>query len=220
MKTSAGRGARGEQFPFRPVDVEQRYGDAAYLYGTEPNEFLRASLPLLPSGAAMCLAEGEGRNAVFLAESGYAVSCVDLAEAGVRKTHQLAQQRGVEVAASVGDLAVFDLGHQRWDLVVSIFAHMPPEVRRDLHQRVVASLRPGGMFLLEAYTPDQLAHGTGGPASADLTMTLAQLREELAPLEFVHGVEVEREVREGSGHTGLGAVVQVIARKRPPDDAD
>ena len=163
---------------------------------------------------------GEGRNAVFLAESGYAVSCVDLAEAGVRKTRQLARQGGVEVAAFVGDLAVFDLGHQRWDLVVSIFAHMPLGVRRDLHQRVVASLRPAGMLLLEAYTPDQLAHGTGGPASAHLTMTLAQLREELAPLEFVHGVEVEREVREGSGHTGLGAVVQVIARKRPANAAD
>jgi len=76
------------------------------------------------------------------------------------------------------------------------------------------------MFLLEAYTPDQLAHGTGGPASADLTMTLAQLREEVAPLEMLHGVEVEREVREGSGHSGLGAVVQVIARKRPLAAAD
>jgi hypothetical protein len=205
--------------PSRPM-WEQRYGGAAYFYGTEPNDFLRASLPQLPAGEALCLAEGEGRNAVFLAESGYAVSCVDLAEAGVRKTRLLAQQKGVDVAAFVGDLAVFDLGHERWDLVVSIFAHMPPAVRRDLHARVVSSLRPGGMFLLEAYTPDQLAHGTGGPASADLTMTLAQLREEVAPLEMLHGVEVEREVREGSGHSGLGAVVQVIARKRPLAAAD
>ena len=192
---------------------ERRYAGGVYFYGTEPNDFLRASLPGLPGGDALCLAEGEGRNAVFLAQAGYAVSSVDLAEAGVRKTRRLAQRNGVNVAAVVGDLSVFELGQARWDLIVSIFAHMPSAVRRDVHARVVPSLRPGGVFLLEAYTPAQIGRRTGGPSSADLTMTLAQLRDELAPLEMLHGVELEREVREGSGHTGPGAVVQVIARK-------
>ena len=192
---------------------EQRFAGEPYFYGTEPNEFLRASLPTLPRGAAMCLAEGEGRNAVFLAESGYQVSSVDLTQAGVDKTKRLAEERGVGVDAVVGDLADFDLGYERWDLVVSIFAHVPADVRRSIHRRVVDSLKPGGALLLEAYTPDQVGRGTGGPQDSELTMTLDSLREELAPLIFTHAEELDRDVLEGTGHTGYGAVVQVIARK-------
>jgi 2-polyprenyl-3-methyl-5-hydroxy-6-metoxy-1,4-benzoquinol methylase len=192
---------------------EQRYSVDTYIYGTEPNEFLRANVSLLPAGVALCLAEGEGRNAVFLAESGWEVHSVDLTDAGVAKTRRLAEQRGVQVQAAVGDLAVYDIGTDRWDLVVSIFAHMPPSVRRDLHHRVVAALKPAGMLLLEAYTPDQIGRGTGGPASAEMTMTIELLRNELAGLEFIHAEELERDIVEGAGHTGTGAVVQVIARK-------
>ena len=192
---------------------EQRFAGETYLYGTEPNEFLRVSLPALPKGAALCLAEGEGRNAVFLAESGYQVSSVDLTKSGVDKTKRLAEERGVKVNAVVGDLTDFDLGQERWDLVVSIFAHVPPDLRRSLHRRVVDSLKSGGVLLLEAYTPDQMGRGTGGPPVVELTMTLDSLREELAPLEFVHAEELDRDVLEGTGHTGHGAVVQVIARK-------
>ena len=192
---------------------EQRYSADTYIYGTEPNDFLRDSVTTIPPGIALCLAEGEGRNAVFLAESGFDVHSVDLTEAGVAKTLRLAAQRSVDVHAVAGDLAVFDIGTERWDLIVSIFAHMPPNVRRDLHRRVVAALKPGGMFVLEAYTPSQIGRGTGGPASAEMTMTLDSLRDELAGLEFIHTEELDRDVTEGAGHTGIGAVVQVIARK-------
>jgi hypothetical protein len=98
-------------------------------------------------------------------------------------------------------------------VIVSIFAHMPPLVRRDLHHRVVVALKPGGMFLLEAYTPQQVGRGTGGPSTPELTMTIDALRVELAGLELLHAEELEREVVEGPGHTGSAAVVQVIARK-------
>lgn len=192
---------------------EQRYGIEAYLFGTEPNEFLRSSLPGLPGGTVLCLAEGEGRNAVFLAENGYDVHSVDLTDAGVAKTLRLAESRRVKVDAVVGDLAEFDIGADRWDLIVSIFAHMAPAARRQLHRRVVAALKPAGVFLLEAYTPQQVGRGTGGPSTPETTMTLEALREELAGLEFVHAEELDREVIEGPGHTGSGAVVQVIARK-------
>lgn len=195
---------------------EQRFSAEGYLYGTEPNEFLSDSVSMLPPGTALCLAEGEGRNAVFLAGAGFDVHSVDLTEAGVAKTLRLATRRGVEVRAVVGDLAdpaAFDIGHDRWDLMVSVFAHMPPRVRRQLHGRVVAGLKPGGVLVLEAYTPDQIGRGTGGPPSAEMTMTLDALREELAGLEFLHAEELERDVVEGVGHTGVGAVVQLIARK-------
>ncbi len=192
---------------------EERYRTDEYVFGTEPNDFLRQHAPILVGPRVLCLAEGEGRNAVFLAEQGFEVSSVDLTEAGVAKTRRLAAERGVTVDAIVGDLAQYSLGRDRWDSIVSIFAHVPPTVRRDLHRRVVEALRPGGVLLLEAYTPDQLGRGTGGPQVPELTMSLAALRDELAGLEFEHGVEVVRDVVEGPGHTGEGAVVQVIARR-------
>jgi SAM-dependent methyltransferase len=192
---------------------EQRYGVDHYYYGTEPNDFLREQIQLLPEGPVLCLAEGEGRNAVFVATTGREVHSVDLTESGVAKTRRLAQERGVSVNAVAADLATHDIGDERWGAVVSIFAHMPPHVRRDLHARVVAALRPGGVLLLEAYTPDQIGRGTGGPAVAEMTMSLDLLRDELEGLEFVHALETERAVVEGPGHTGVGAVVQVIARK-------
>ena len=192
---------------------EQRYAAAGYVFGTEPNTYLRDNMALIPMGAVLCLAEGEGRNSVFLAETGREVHSADLSAAGVAKTLALAAERGVTVHAIQADLAVQDIGVGRWDAVVSVFAHMPRKVRTDLHRRVVTSLRPGGVLVLEAYTPDQIGRGTGGPAIPEMTMTLAGLAEELAGLEFVHGQELLREVHEGPGHTGVGAVVQVIARK-------
>jgi hypothetical protein len=96
---------------------------------------------------------------------------------------------------------------------VSVFAHVPSSVRIDLHRRVVEALRPGGVLLLEAYTPDQIGRGTGGPQSADMMMTMEGLRKELEPLRFVHAAELEREIIEGDHHSGVGSVVQVIARK-------
>lgn len=192
---------------------EQRFGADGYLYGTEPNEFLREHVGSLPRGRVLCVAEGEGRNAVFLARQGFEVSSIDLTEAGVAKTRRLATQRGVNVDAVTGDLATADLGIQSWNGIVSIFAHLPPATRRDLHRRVADALAPGGVFLLEAYTPDQIGRGTGGPPVAELAMSLADLRRELAGLELVHGVEIERQIIEGHGHTGLGSVVQIIARR-------
>jgi SAM-dependent methyltransferase len=193
---------------------EERFSQHDYLYGTEPNRFLSEHATALPMGSVLCLAEGEGRNSVFLAGTGRDVSSVDLTEAGVAKTVRLAGERGVAVDAVVADLTQFDLGEDRWDGIVSIFAHTPPAVRVDLHRRVVRALRPGGVLLLEAYTPAQVGKGTGGPPTAELAMTLESLRRELEPLEFVHAEELEREVVEGGGHTGIGAVVQVIARKQ------
>ncbi len=192
---------------------EERYGADEYVFGVEPNDFLRELVMTLPFGDALCIAEGEGRNAVHLATLGWNVESFDLTEAGVRKTTALAGSRGVEVMARVADAADFDLGVERWDLIVSIFAHMPPPVRRDLHRRVVAALRPGGRFVLEAYRPEQLGRGTGGPPVAELMMSLDALRSELEGLEFEIAIETERSVIEGTGHTGDACVVQMVARR-------
>ncbi len=192
---------------------EDRFSAEDYLYGTEPNTYLRAAVADLPIGDVLCIAEGEGRNATFLAGLGHRVTSVDLTEAGVAKTRRLAAERGLTVEALVGDLADFDLGRDRWDTIVSIFAHTPPSVRTRIHGLLSAALRPGGRLVLEAYTPNQVGRGTGGPPVPELTMTLTELRRDLVGLTIVHGAELERPVIEGVGHTGVGAVVQVIAER-------
>ena len=196
---------------------DERYSPDEYVYGREPNRFLTSMVDVItPGGTVLCLADGEGRNGVHLATAGFAVSSIDQSSRGVEKARTLAAESGVELDAEVGDLAVADLGDSAWDAIVSIVAHMAPEARRDLHTRVVRALKPGGVFILEAYTPDQIGRGTGGPPVPELTMTLGALRDELAGLEEVHGVETLRPVVEGRGHTGEGAVVQFAAR-RPHD---
>lgn len=192
---------------------DTRYDTEDYVYGTEPNDFLRENVNRLKPGRALCLADGEGRNGVFLAEKGFEVTSVDVSGIGLRKARALARERGVDLETVRADLGDFDPGQDAWDSVVSIFCHLLPEIRATLHARVVAALVPGGTFLLEAYTPAQLEMGTGGPPTAERMVTLETLRGELDGLVFEHAVECSREVLEGLGHTGWAEVVQVLARK-------
>jgi len=192
---------------------DQRYDTTEYVYGTEPNDFLASNVSELTPGRTLCIAEGEGRNAVFLAEHGHEVVAVDASAVGLEKAGRLASERGVKVTTIVADLAFFDIEPDSWDTVVSIFAHLPLEIRRPLHKKIVQGLRTGGKLVLEAYTPEQIKLGTGGPPVVEMTMSLDALQEELDGLVFKHAVELERTVVEGQFHTGMGAVVQVIAVK-------
>lgn len=192
---------------------DERYDTEEFVYGREPNAFLAGVSGMIPPGDVLCLAEGEGRNAVFLARRGHRVLAVDSSAVGLAKAARLAQESGVRIETMTADLAEFVIEPGRWDAIVSIFCHVPPAIRRALHRQVVTGLRPGGLFVLEGYTPAQLALRTGGPPTVELMMTLAELREELAGLEFLEERELERDVVEGRLHTGRGAVVQVVARK-------
>lgn len=191
-----------------------RYAADGFVYGTEPNDFVAAVAAKIPPGPVLCLAEGEGRNAVHLAAQGHAVTAVDQAAAGLAKARKLAAARGVAVETVAADLADFSVTPGAWAGIVSVWAHVPPTLRRAVHARVVQGLRSGGCFILEAYSPGQLAYDTGGPRNPDLLPTAAQLREELAGLEFEILRELERDVREGDKHTGWAAVVQVLAWRR------
>ncbi|MFV1992672.1 MAG: class I SAM-dependent methyltransferase, partial [Acidiferrobacterales bacterium] len=190
-----------------------RYSDDDYVYGTAANDYLVSVIDQLPKGKTLCLAEGEGRNAVFLASKGFDVLAVDASDVGLKKAEKLASSRAVTIETLCIDLADFQIKPGSWDVIVSIFCHVPPDIRKGLHQQVVEGLSPGGMLVLEAYRPEQLQYKTGGPPSAEAMMTLATLKEELAGLEIIHGEELVREVVEGKYHTGKGAVVQVLARK-------
>jgi SAM-dependent methyltransferase len=195
------------------MNWDARYSEPGYAYGTAPNDFLRAMAGRIPPGPVLCLAEGEGRNAVFLAELGHAVTAVDASAVGLAKAASLARARAVGLETVHADLADFTIREGAWAGIVSVFAHLPPALRARLHSAVVKGLRPGGVYLLEAYTPQQLAFGTGGPPDAELLMTADALRRELAGLELEICQEVERDVVEGRFHSGRAAVVQLLGRR-------
>lgn len=199
---------------------DERYAGPDYFYGTEANEFLRMQAGLITAGGhVLCLAEGEGRNAVFLAESGLAVTAVDFAETGRRKALALANSRDVSIDYRLADLAEFDFGMQSWDAVISVFCHLPETLRRHVHRHVIQGLKPNGLFIIEAYTPRQLNFGTGGPQSEAL-MYDAGILEGDFPGEWLLLRETERDVREGLGHHGHSAVVQGAWRKPGMSYAD
>ena len=193
---------------------DERYREQALTYGAAPNDFLVEQVGALRPGNCLCVAEGQGRNAVWLASQGFEVTAVDQSAVGMARAQELANERGVELTTLVADLADFDFGSGRWDNVVSIFGHLPSDLRRDVHRRIVEALKPGGVFLIEAYTPAQLeTSGTGGPSEPDMLLTVDTLRTELAGLDAELGREITRDVNEGEFHKGEGAVVQYIARK-------
>lgn len=184
-----------------------------YYYGTEPNDFLAGQIDRL-SGRILSLAEGEGRNAVFMAERGLDVWAVDGSETGLEKARALAACRNVSFSTEVVDLNHFmpPLGCVQG--AVSIFAHLPSAARRALHQRVELALQPGGIFLLEGYSQAQLPRSTGGPKNPDMLFSLDELVRDFGQCEMLFGQEIDREVLEGRGHTGVASVVQLVMRKR------
>jgi SAM-dependent methyltransferase len=192
---------------------DERYSADEYVFGKEPNRFLAENFARIPKGKVLCLAEGEGRNAVFLARQGYDVTAVDASAVGLAKARRLAEEHGVQVRWICADLAGYDPGVDQWDGIVSIFCHLSPDVRRTLHARLPGALKRGGVLLLEAYTPAQLAYRTGGPSNVERMMTASDLATELPGLVFHRLQELEREIVEGKYHHGMSAVVQLIAEK-------
>jgi len=197
---------------------DQRYNEAGFAYGTEANDFLKEEFHKIPAGGrVLCLAEGEGRNAVFLAQNGYQVTAMDLSEVGLNKALKLASDKGVEISTQVADLADYKLGDAQWDGIVSIWAHMPEAIQQRVHAQVAPALKPGGVFILEAYTYQQTTmEGVGGPPATqkDRFVSLEDLQSELAKLEEVTGIEKQRTISEGTRHQGLSAVVQFVGYKK------
>lgn len=138
---------------------DERYAADDFVYGTDPNDVVRAEAHRIAPGRVLCLAEGEGRNAVFLASLGYDVTAVDFSTSALRKAERLARERGVTVELIEADLATFDLGTDAWTGIVSVFAHVPRDIRARVYGAVPRALVPGGVIILEAYRPEQIPLG-------------------------------------------------------------
>ncbi len=195
------------------MDWDERYSEPGFAYGTAPNEFLASVVDKIPPGKILSLAEGEGRNAVYLASLGYEVTGVDGAEVGLRKAEELATELGVIITTIHADLSNFTIEAEKWDGIIASYCHVPSIIRIPLHKAAVLGLKPGGVFVLEAFSKEQFNNDTGGPKSLDMLMSLDELKRELDGLELIHAVQLEREVREGSRHTGLASVIQIVGVK-------
>jgi len=199
----------------------KRYRDAGdqYLFGTEPNRFLAHRAGLLQSGrTALSVADGEGRNSVWLAEQGLDVTAIEISAIAVEKARRLAAGRKVDVRFVVGDMTAPDWPpaglRNAFDWVVGIFIQfVGPEQRVRQFGAMKQLARPGGRVLLQGYTPKQLEYRTGGPSAIENLYTGELLRTAFADWEIEELVEYEDDVSEGSGHKGRSALIGLVARK-------
>jgi SAM-dependent methyltransferase len=197
---------------------DARYADSRFVYGTEPNAYLFAQRGrFAPGQTALVPGDGEGRNSVWLAGQGLAVTAVDLSPAGVAKGKRLAAARGVAVTFLCQDLSDWAWPVAAFDVVAAIYLHLPPDLRPRVHRAMVKALKPGGLIVLEAYTPDQVrfqrSHNSGGPPRPDMMFTAELLRADFAGCEALELAEVETELSEGIYHAGPAAVVRGVFRR-------
>lgn len=200
-----------------PVNFwDQNYGaSAGYKYGEQPNAFLRAQAARLAPGSRVLLpGDGEGRNSVWLAEQGHSVAAVDGSAVGIARAQALARRRGVAIDTTHADLADWSPAPGAFDAVVCIYLHLPPALRRPVHRALARALRPGGLLLLEAFHPGQLALASGGPKDAAMLYTLPLLREDFgAELRELLAEETETRLDEGPGHQGPARVTRWIGQR-------
>lgn len=191
-----------------------RFQAKEYIYGTKPNVFLEdVQKKLSLSGKALAIAEGEGRNAVFLAEQGMNVTTWDYAESGLEKTNRLAEERGVIVQTELVDLNEAIWGKEEWDEIVCIFGHFPAELRLKTLQGVKGAVMPGGYFITEVYSHYQLPYKSGGPKDQDLLYKPDEFLQTFADWRIVHFFMGEVYRREGELHNGLAHVIQFVGQK-------
>jgi len=196
----------------------RRFAEDGFVFGTEPNAWLREHAGAWqPGQRVLCVADGEGRNSVWLARQGLVVDAFDIAEIGVAKARRLAQEHGVGVNYTVSDCDAFSWPEAAYDGVAAIFVQFAdPALRERLFGHMRRCLKPGGTLVLQGYTPRQLEYRTGGPPFESHLYTETLLREAFADLECVELREYEAELAEGSGHRGRSALIGLVARRRFP----
>lgn len=194
---------------------DERYAQDGYLFGTEPNAFLVTQRHLLSPGmSCLAVADGEGRNGVWLAQQGLHVLSVEASAVALDKAKILAQQRGVTIDFEQADLAQWQWGENRFDVVAAIFIQFaPPALREQMFAGIKRCLKPSGLLLLQGYTPRQLEYKTGGPPHAENMYTEALLCNAFGDMNILHLREHDDHINEGTGHSGMSALIDMVARK-------
>ncbi|MGC2456858.1 MAG: class I SAM-dependent methyltransferase [Gallionellaceae bacterium] len=194
---------------------DERYASEDYLFGIEPNAFLVSKHDLLKPGmSCLAVADGEGRNGVWLAQQGLHVLAVEASAVALEKAKKLAQQRGVAIDFEQADLAHWEWPENQFDAVAAIFIQFaPPALRQQIFEGIRRCLKPGGLLLLQGYTPRQLEFGTGGPPVAENMYTEPMLRAAFAEMRLLHLAEHDDVIHEGTGHHGMSALIDLVAQQ-------
>lgn len=195
-----------------PVDFwNDRFAASDYAYGKEPNDFLKENTHYITGKQVLCLAEGEGRNAVYLAKLGYEVTLVDFSSAALCKAKALAAEHQVKITTVHSDLLNYPIAENSWDAIIMIFAHLPPATRKQVHAQCVTGLSQRGVLIVEGYTPLQLNNNTGGPKDESFLYTQPLFITDFSALSFIIFRQVEREINEGIYHFGKSNTLQLVA---------
>ena len=191
-----------------------RFATEEFLFGTHPNAFLAAQgWRLRADMRALCIADGEGRNSVWLAAQRLNVTAFDFSPVGLAKARKLAERTGVRVDYRLSNVNDWDWEAEPYDVMVAIFVQFasPPE-RQRMFEGIKRALKPGGLLILQGYRPEQIEYATGGPKRRENLYTEALLRESFAELEIVQLTSHDNLVDEGPGHSGMSALVDLVAR--------
>ncbi|MFD1911902.1 class I SAM-dependent methyltransferase [Halodurantibacterium flavum] len=196
------------------MNWDDRFAGEGYLFGTEPARFLKRHAHWLPpSSEVLVVADGEGRNSVWLAELGHRVTAWDSSVVAIEKARRLAHARGVDVTFSAQNAAEYPWPEARFDAVIGIFIQFaPPKLRDEMFEGMIRTTRPGGIVMLHGYTVEQLKHGTGGPPFVENLYTDAILRDQFAGTDILRIESYEAEISEGSAHVGRSALIDLVAR--------
>lgn len=192
----------------------ERFDTEEYIYGEEPNQFIESEAARFKGCTSIvCFAEGEGRNAVFLAKQGQDVTAWDYADSGLEKTRKLAEKNGVKVETKKVDLLENEVEAEAFDAAVMVFGHFYGDGQKTVFEKMLKTVKPGGIVMLEVYSKDQIEYGTGGPREVDMLYDPKDILEWSAGHHVVHFFYGERMREEGRLHTGLAHVIQLILKK-------
>lgn len=200
-----------------------RFEDRSYLYGTDPNDFLKVSASLLPAASRILLpGDGEGRNGVWLAGQGHLVTSVDWSSKGLAKTRSLAGRQKLKITTVEANLSEWDWPVGTFDAVVLVFLHLPIEIRKAVHTQAARALKPNGLLILEGFSKDQLklqaSEESGGPRNSDMLFDHRMLESDFKSLSIEFLEAKERSLAEGIGHLGNAAIIRLLARRSAPED--
>lgn len=192
---------------------EERYKEAQYAYGTEPNAFFKLFLDGCQPGKLLLPAEGEGRNAVYAARRGWDVNAFDFSLNARKKAMELAVSTGVSINYFVADIEFYELSEELFDVISLIHIHFPPSTRKYVHRKMINSLKVGGFLVMEAFSKNQLKFKSGGPSNVDMLYSVDDLKEDFHLLDIQTLYQVEYEMNEGPFHQGTASVVRLVAMK-------
>lgn len=194
---------------------DQRYCAGDILFGEEPSQFLQEqAFRLLPGMKALAVADGQGRNGVWLASQGLNVLSVDISEVGLRHARELAARRSVALQTEVCDLTTWEPPLATFDLIVEISIHFPSEIRRKVHRSLSRALKPGGLYLVEGFHEVQCGRASGGPKDRDMLSTRDKLQEDFRELSILELMEGTVLLNEGPRHQGEAWMVRMVAQNR------